>query len=483
MILQINHLQKSPAANAARDVIDALLTLLEAGHLETGQLARLRVQLDWIQYRNNFREPVMAVPCGNSHGEVTPTLDLHLNTRQLGQESLQAEILAAITNCRHHHTADLNRVPLEEFCSFRSSIAWEFNRLYWHRLADWERATGRGYERALPGGQSDAHHPEAIAHGVADFWTLLKDMEQHQQLSNEIFILEIGVGLGKRAALWLDRFQVLDQQRSTSYYPRLKFLLGDYSQETLERSRPALQKHSEVCSFVVLDALNPIRSLSFLRHKLLHIHLTNVYDNLPDEELARRDGKLHLVQVRAYLPRAEAARICKGAQIPLEDLERSVKRLLEIGPDLFSSREQGVAFWQEVWNALRLEERLVRFEELPAETLPEGMNVAYMEEILRDAPSDVRFHLSTGAIESLRNTLPLLRPRGYLQVQDIFVTDLNDYRTGFYGPGKVDGSIVNWVNGALLRETAERAGYDLHFAPFHYRPGSHTSVLYTTQRE
>ena len=34
------------------------------------------------------------------------------------------------------------------------------------------------------------------------------------------------------------------------------------------------------------------------------------------------------------------------------------------------------------------------------------------------------------------------------------------------GQGNLDGSIVNWVNGALLREVAERAGYDLHFAPF-----------------
>ena len=103
--------------------------------------------------------------------------------------------------------------------------------------------------------------------------------------------------------------------------------------------------------------------------------------------------------------------------------------------------------------------------------------------MLRDAPSDLRFHLSSGALESFRNTLPLLHPRGYLQVQDIFVTSLGDYRMGFHGPGKLDGSIVNWVNGVLLREVAERYGYDLHFAPFHYRPGSRASVLYTTRRE
>ena len=79
-----------------------------------------------------------------------------------------------------------------------------------------------------------------------------------------------------------------------------------------------------------------------------------------------------------------------------------------------------------------------------------------MEDILKGAPDDLRFHLSSGALESFRNTLPLLHPRGYLQVQDIFVTDLNDYSMGFYGPGKLEGSIVSWVNGALLREVAER---------------------------
>jgi len=53
----------------------------------------------------------------------------------------------------------------------------------------------------------------------------------------------------------------------------------------------------------------------------------------------------------------------------------------------------------------------------------------------------------------------------------------------FRGPGKMDGSIVNWVNGALLAQVGAQAGYDVHFAPFRYREGSKTSILYTTQRE
>ena len=158
-------------------------------------------------------------------------------------------------------------------------------------------------------------------------------------------------------------------------------------------------------------------------------------------------------------------------------------RLLEGGPDYLVDRKRGVAFWQEIWRALRLEERLVRLEDLPDIVLPSGLHQEQLEEVLEEAPSDVRFHLSSGALESFQNTVPLLHPRGFLQVQDIFVTNFDEYRIGFHGPGKLDGSIVNWVNGALLREVGERAGYDLHFAPFHYRQGSRTSVLYSTQRE
>jgi hypothetical protein len=111
------------------------------------------------------------------------------------------------------------------------------------------------------------------------------------------------------------------------------------------------------------------------------------------------------------------------------------------------------------------------------------MRPSHLESLIGDAPNHLRFQLSSGAVESFLNTIPLLHPRGYLQVQDIFVTRLTDYLHGFKGPGKLDGSIVSWVNGALLAEVGEQAGYDVHFAPFRYREGSRTSVLYTTHRE
>ena len=116
-------------------------------------------------------------------------------------------------------------------------------------------------------------------------------------------------------------------------------------------------------------------------------------------------------------------------------------------------------------------------------TAEAAMKPSYIEGLIENAPANIRFQMSSGATESFINTIPLLHPRGSLQVSDIFVEKLTDYLHGFRGPGKMDGSIVNWVNGALLEVVGAQSGYDVHFAPFRYRTGSKTSILYTTQRE
>ncbi|HTA41190.1 MAG TPA: hypothetical protein VK789_02015 [Bryobacteraceae bacterium] len=488
MNLQLNHFNGKAAATT-QSVVDALYQMLDEGQIDQAQFSRVNVQLDWIQYKQNFRE--MVTVSRGSKGQHAagakesgpPVMEIRIDTRQVTPASLKSEMKRAITAAESDTQSADDRIALEDFKSFRNSIAWEFNKLYWTWLRDWEKATGKGYEQALPGGKSDGNHEDAVADSVGDFWTLLRDMETKNQLPGEIFILEIGVGSGKRCGMFVERFRSLDAQRGTSYYPKLRVLMGDYSLATLDMSRPAVKEHIELCSFLALDALNPLKTLSFLRHKILYIHSTNMYDNLPDEEMLRRDGRLFYVHVRAYIPMTEAARIAEKFKIPVGSIRGHIDKLLSIGPDAMGERACGMSFWQEVWTAIRLEEKLVAIEELPDLALPNGLDMVKLEGILDESPGDVRFHLSSGALESFVNTIPLLHPRGYLQVQDIFVTDLNDYRVGFHGPGKLDGSIVNWVNGALLRGVAERTGYDLHFAPYRYRQGSKTSILYTSPRE
>src|SRR6185312_13639069 len=473
MNLHVNHLNAKAAATTP-GIVEALHQLLADGHIDAAEFASLRVQLDWVQYKQNFREPVAVW----RHPDRT---DMRIDTRQITPEALQSEMLQALKAANPDTLGD-DRIPLEDFKPFRRSIAWDFNKSYWGYLSDWERATGKGYQEALPGGVSDANQDDAITDSVAECWSLLRDLDQRNQLPPELFILEIGVGSGARCGAFVNKFQELDQQRGTKYYPNLRVLMGDYSLDTLDMARPAVQDHIHLASFLALDALNPLKTLSFMRHKILYIHSTNMYDNLPDEEIERRDGRLHYVHMRAYVPMSEAVRLAERYKFPVENLRSSVEKLLRIGPDFTGDRACGMSFWMELWKAIRLDEKLVAFEDLPDLDLPQGLDVPRLEDILAGTPGDLRFHLSSGALQSFVNTIPLLHPRGYLQVQDIFVTDLNAYRMGFHGPGKLDGSIVNWVNGALLKGVAERTGYDLHFAPYRYRKDSKTSVLYTTPR-
>jgi hypothetical protein len=482
MILKLNHL-KVKAAATTQGVIEAVYALVEEGRIDQGEFARLQVELDWIQYKSNFREAVTATQGYNAFGQPAPIMDIHVDTRQVVPETLRGDLLRAIHRAQSGAEEDACRLPLEEFQSLRSSILWTFNRFFWRHLLAWEASTGQGYDKALPGGASDGHNPRAIADDVAEFLDLLCVLRSKNQLPAEVNLLEIGVGNGSRCAQWLDKFHELDQQRGTGLYSQVCFYMGDYSEDTLNKARITVAKHIDHCRFVQVDAINPIKSLAHLRHKILQVHLTNVYDNLPDEEVVRRNGKLYFVQVRAYVPTVDVNRIGGKYGIPQELFRDRVYHMLEAGFDSFGGPPHGVPFWQELWAAMRLEERLVQLEDLPEFPFPDGLDAGRLEDILHDAPTDFRFHLSSGALESFIHTLPLLHPRGYMQVFDIFVTDLAQYRTGFFGPGKLDGSLLNWVNGALLKEVAQREGYDVHFRPFKYRANTHTSILYTTRRE
>ena len=480
MNLQLNHLNAKAAAITPM-VVEALNQLVTDGHIDAAQFATMQVQLDWVQYKTNFREVVSVTKLGRER-DGNSILDMRIDTRQVTAENLRPEMLRALAVLDPVKCA-ADRVPLEEFRSFRYSIGWEFNKRYWGNLSDWEKMTGKGYQEALPGGKSDGNQEQAVMDSVLEFWSLLHDMEERRQLPAEILILEIGVGTGTRCGMFVDLFQKLDNDRGTNYYPKLRVLMGDYSLETLDMSRPAVKEHIHLCSFLALDALNPLKTLSFLRHKFLYIHSTNMYDNLPNEEIMRWNGDFYYVHMRAYVPMPEAVRLSEKFKVPVSDLRATAEKLLAIGPDFAGERSCGMSFWAELWKAIRLEEKYVAFEDLPDLMLPSGLDVPRLEDILATVPGDLRFHLSSGALDSFVNTIPLLHPRGYLQVQDIFVQDLKDYRVGFYGPGKLDGSIVNWVDGALLKGVAERIGYDVHFKPYKYRENSKTSVLYTTPRE
>ncbi len=467
----------------------------------TVDLARVSVVCDWVQYRENFREvadcrPVLAQPqpAGSDAGDgdgppaAETALEIAVDLRRSAGADLPAVISALLDE--HANPEGSRRVPLEPWGPARQSCIWRFNALYWQALSHWEQATGREYEQALPGGQSDARNATAARELILELFKVWDDLDARGALPGELYVVELGVGNGNQARTWLDEFEALSTAHGRDYYRRLHYLMSDYSPHVLGRASKAVAHHGDHVSALVVEATHPSVSLGFLQGKAFLVYLSNVYDTLPGDEIARIGGRPYLVEVRAYLPGADARRIARTCSAPAARLPDLVGKLLRLGPELlceafprhFDALAPAVAFWREVWSALRLQERYVPLEGLDEYPLTQDLTGEQLRSQL-EADGDIRMHVNNGALSSFAETLPLLHPYGRLQCHDLFLSDVRQYRTGFYGPGKYDGSVVNWVNGPLLRHVAGRAGFDVAIAPFAQRPSANVKTLTAQVRE
>jgi hypothetical protein len=176
--------------------------------------------------------------------------------------------------------------------------------------------------------------------------------------------------------------------------------------------------------------------------------------------------------------------------LPREQLPALIGRLVRIGPELlsesvperFTDTGQAVAFWQASWEALRQAERYLPLEGLDTYQVAPSVTGEILRPLL-SAEGDVRMHVSNGALASFADALPLLHPFGRMVCHDLFTTTPGEYHTGFFGPGKYDGSVVNWVNGPLLQLLASRRGFGVQFSPFSQRPASHVKTLTAQVRD
>jgi hypothetical protein len=372
----------------------------------------------------------------------------------------------------------------------RDSCIWRFNALYWQALSGWERVTGREYEQSLPGGESDARNSEAARELILELFRIWDDLDARHALPGELYVLELGVGNGNQARTWLDEFVQLDLRHGRDYYRRLRYLMGDYSAHVLDRARQAVAHHGERVSALVVEATRPVVTLGFLAQKAFLVYISNVYDNLPTDEVARIGGHVYLVQTRAFISDDDADRIAGQFGATRAELVPLIDRLLRIGPELlsesapaqFPDADRAVSFWQSAWDALRLRERYVPFEGLDNYLVSPSLTGEILRPLV-EAEGDVRMHVSNGALSSFTGTLPLLHPFGRVQCHDLFLTSGRQYRSGFYGPGKYDGSVVNWVNGPLLQLVANRRGFGVQFTPFRQRPGSNITTLTAQARD
>src|SRR5215467_8557677 len=81
MILHVNHLQPG-VADAAGATVGSLLALVEEAGLDARLLASLRLHLDWIQYRANFRDPVSLRRAADGDGGLLTLAEIAVDLRR-----------------------------------------------------------------------------------------------------------------------------------------------------------------------------------------------------------------------------------------------------------------------------------------------------------------------------------------------------------------------------------------------------------------
>ena len=86
------------------------------------------------------------------------------------------------------------------------SVMWSFNRSYWRHLAAWDETFQKDYAAALPGGVSDGTNPSSGPSRSTSFMDTLNRLDEWSELPDEIHVLELGVGDGQQAKVWLDCF-------------------------------------------------------------------------------------------------------------------------------------------------------------------------------------------------------------------------------------------------------------------------------------
>jgi hypothetical protein len=479
------------------DFTAAVIPVLDALREDTADLDRVRVVCDWVQYKENFRDvldvrPVLRRPQPPAGG------DQVLQAAGLDRDELEIAVdvrrsagvpLQELTADRLRGGEE-GRVYLDGWGPGSDSCIWDFNALYWSALELWEKAVGHGYEQALPGGESDARNRAAAAELINGLFALWDPLADSGALPGELYVVELGVGNGSQAKVFLDEFRDLDRAHGRGYYRRLHYLMCDYSQHVLDLAGETVAEHASRVSSLALDAIRPRTSLGLLRGKIFLFYISNVYDNLPTDEVAQINGRAYLVQTRGYLPPAAAADLAGSVSARLDELPALVRKLLRLGPALLpeaapaqvSDVDAAVRFWRQTWAALRLEERYVPLGGLDLYPLAPSVSGEMLRPLL-ESGADFRMHVNNGALASFTGSLELLHPFGKLVCHDLFVTGTQGYRTNFRGPGKYDGSVVNWVNGPLLAHVGRRRGYDVQYAPFRHRHGGNIVTMTAQVRD
>ncbi|MCZ6635024.1 MAG: methylenetetrahydrofolate reductase [bacterium] len=476
------------------------LKYLEVFHRATLDQGPFKTYWNRITYAQHFRMPVAYRPFVEMvegspayTGEWELALDL---LQHKSPQGLEQSLRTVLERQKLGETESRGGVVIGDYVPYSQSLVWQFNDAFWRHVGAFVAAHGRDYRDAIKG--SPDANPAFVRHNAERFLKQLKQvrLEENQQGSRQIAYVEIGVASVDYVRTFIDALVMFARAEQFDLGGTV-YVLADVSESVLEQAREDLgnSRKGIPLAYLLMNVEDPLDALRAYAGRILRVHITNVFDNLPNDKFAQIDGKHYQIQTRLYLPAGCTEALANRYGLEVKSLARDLERLPHTGVEAFlekyrllfrkqySEKEEDYhfyRFWEDLYGdpedratGLKLEERYVHIPDLEAFDFLDRDQIPcsdfdpsrILHEVLSEYPHNVWMHLSNRAIEGGLQTLSLLHPQGVLEIVDIIVRKISDYhnvprrrsrtgrplyRMGFKGPAKFDGSAVDWFNGRVF---------------------------------
>jgi tetratricopeptide (TPR) repeat protein len=304
--------------------------------------------------------------------------------------------------------AQAGRAVIQDFVPLADSLEWQLGQEYL-RL--------RGNKAFL----SDARPVPFVVnndgtlsrHAAEVFFTCLAESEQNAPLEPDLYVLELGIGVGLFARYFLDHFRALCEQHHKDYYGRLCYIAADRSERMLLDvcRHGVLSGHPGRYRVRLVDALKPDehlpRDVMFLNHPgkpLRAVFLNYLLDCLPAAALEFEGEAVKQLCVRT----------CVARNVRLEDYTDLTDKALAQRAQ--SGTEQARRDLLEVYGLFASE---YDYRPVDLATLPYA---DFVRELARTHGK--RILHSWGAIQCLERLLGLLHPDGFILASDYGQTQM-----------------------------------------------------------
>ena len=304
-------------------------------------------------------------------------------------------------------SAQSSRDVVQDFCPLAESLEWELGQQYLR-----ERGNKAFISDASPVPFVINNDGTLSRHAAEVFFANLVEAEKAAPLEDEIFVLELGIGVGLFARYFLDNFRELCRKNHKDYYDRLCYIAADRSPRMLQDvlRHGVLGNHPGRYRVRLVDAMSPD---NLLNDAMFHgrpgkplraVFLNYLLDCLPAAVLEMDDKEVRQLCVRT----------CVGRNVRLGDFtDMSLEMLRQ------RAKSQDDRAKQELLEVYGMFASEYDYRPVDVANLPHGaFAVEYAQRVSK------RVLLSYGAIQCLEKLLELLDERGMILINDYGQTQM-----------------------------------------------------------